>query len=152
VSSAESQSPVESLSLEDIMRRRNEILSELKRLRKIQERVGGKKRVEFLRTLWWKFPKFENNLKWVKPKGKDNKMRLRIKGYPPIAEVGYRTPSSIRGLHPSGLEPVVIANPKDLEGLDPKRHIIYIASTLGSRKRSEVLKIAVERGFKVANG
>lgn len=139
-------------SLEDVMRRRKEVLSGLRRLRKIQRTVAGKQRIEFLRTLWWKFPKFENNLRWVKPKGKDNKMRLRIKGYPPIVEVGYRTPSSIRGLHPSGLQPVVISTPKDLEGLDPNKHIIYIASTVGSRKRGELLKIAVEKGFKVANG
>ncbi len=139
-------------SLEDIMRRRAEILSTIRRIRKIRRRMGGRNKAVFLRTLWWKFAKFENNPRWVKPKGRDNKIRLRIKGYPPMVEVGYRSPSDIRGLHPSGLEPVVIANPRDLEGLDPKRHIIYIASGVGSRKRGELLKIAVEKGFKVANG
>lgn len=138
--------------VESIMKRREEVLSAIKRSRKIQRRISGKRRIVFLRTLWWKFSKFKNNPRWVKPKGRDNKVRMRIKGYPPMVEVGYRTPSDIRGLHPSGLIPVVIASTKDLEGLDPGKHIIYIASSLGSRKRSGLLKEVLEKGFRVANG
>jgi large subunit ribosomal protein L32e len=139
-------------TLEEALKKREEVLKNLRELRKLQNEIQGKKRIEFLRTLWWKFPKFENNLRWVKPKGRDNKMRLRIKGYPPIVEVGYRVPDAIRGLHPSGLEPVVVHNVEELDKLDPKRNIIYIASTVGARKRRHIIEKAAGMGFKIANG
>ena len=64
---------------------------------------------------------------------------------------GYGSDSSLRGLHPSGLEPVVVSSVKDLEGLDPERHIVYIASTVSIRKAMEIRRVAEERGFRVAN-
>jgi len=130
---------------------------------KFREKVKQRKRIlwlklvfkrrkpEFLRHLWWKFPKFQNNLKWKRPRGKDNKMRLKLKGYPPVVSVGYRSPSAIRGLHPSGLEPVVVANARDLEKLDPSKHIVYIARGVSLRKHAELVKLAVQKGFRVAN-
>ncbi|MGC9148648.1 MAG: 50S ribosomal protein L32e [Sulfolobales archaeon] len=126
-------------------------LSSIKNIRKLQKLIKKKSRKEFLRSLWWKFDKFKNNLKWRKPKGRDNKMRLRIKGYPPIVEVGYRTNKEIRGRHPSGLYPVVISSSKDIEKLDPGKHIVYIASGVGFRKKIELINILKERGFKIAN-
>jgi len=78
-------------------------------------------------------------------------MRLQIKGYPPIVKVGYRTPKDIRGLHPSGLEPVRIASVKELEKLNPKKHIVVIASQVGLRKKLEIIRVAKEKGFRVAN-
>jgi len=110
-----------------------------------------KKKPEFLRHLWWKFKKFQNNLKWKKPRGKDNPMRLKLKGYPPVVSVGYRTPKIIRGLHPTGLKPVVIHNIKELENLDPTKVIVYVASTISLKKRVEIIAKARELGFKVAN-
>jgi len=119
--------------------------------RKIKELIMRKDKPEFLRHLWWKFVKFQNKLKWKRPRGKDNPMRLKLKGYPPLASVGYRTPKVIRGLHPSGLKPVVVNNPKELEGLDPSKVIVYIGSTVSLKKRSEILAKARELGIKVAN-
>jgi len=106
---------------------------------------------EFRRRLAERFAKFRNQESWRKPKGKDNKMRLQKKGYPPIVKVGYRNPSIIRGLHPSGLVPVVVSSAKELERLDPKKHVVYISSTVGLKKRLELERAAKEKGFKVAN-
>ncbi len=118
---------------------------------KIIRMIRSKKKPEFLRHLWWKFPKFKNDLKWRRPKGIDNPVRIKEKGYPPIVSVGYRTPKYIRGLHPSGLKPVVIHNIRELEGLNPSEVIIYVGSTVGIRKRAEIIRKAEELGFLVAN-
>lgn len=124
--------------------------ADVERLLRVRKQLKSKK-PEFRRTLWWKFPKFSNNPKWRKPKGIDNPMRLRIKGYPPVVEIGYGSPAAVRGLHPTGLEPVRVASVKDLEKLDPSRHIVVIASSVGLRKRLEIEKQAKQKGFRVAN-
>ena len=126
-------------------------LEVLRSRRKIQRRITSKSKPVFRRYLSWRFWKFERREYWRKPKGIDNKMRLQLKGYPPIVKSGYGTDSSIRGLHPSGLKPARVASPKDLEGLDPQKHIVYIASTVGLRKRVELERMARERGFRLAN-
>ena len=120
-------------------------------LKKIKELIARKKKPEFYRNQWWKFWKFENKLKWKKPKGIDNPMRLKLKGYPPVVSVGYRTPKVIRGLHPSGRRPVVVHNVAELEGLKPEEVIVYISGKVGLRKKEAILKAALERGFIVAN-
>ncbi|BEP17519.1 50S ribosomal protein L32e [Pyrofollis japonicus] len=123
---------------------------EFERLLKVRKLLKSKK-PEFLRTLWWKFPKFKNNPKWKRPKGIDNPIRLKLKGRPPMVDVGYRSPAAVRGLHPTGLEPVIVYNAKDLDKLDPAKHIVYIASSVGLRKRMEIVKEAKSKGFRVAN-
>ncbi len=123
-----------------------EIVKSRRRIRKV---IGRKRDVEFKRYLSWEFWKFERKDSWRKPKGKDNKMRLEVKGYPPRVKIGYRNDGSIRGLHPSGLKPVVISNPRELEGLNPGEHIVYISSSVGLRKRMDLIKLALEKGFRV---
>jgi len=113
--------------------------------------IEKKLKLRFYRNKWWKFSKFRNDPKWRRPRGKDNPMRLRLKGLPPIASSGYGTPAAIRGLHPSGLEPAVVSSLRDLSGLDPSRNIVYISSTVGLRKRLEIVRKAQEMGFRVAN-
>jgi large subunit ribosomal protein L32e len=126
-----------------------EVPDVLKVRRERRRALSRKRDVEFKRYLSWEFWKFERRDSWRKPKGKDNKMRMEVKGYPPRVKIGYRNQADIRGLHPSGLRPVVISNPGDLEGLDPRAYIVYISSTVGLRRRLELVKLAVSRGFRV---
>ncbi len=88
---------------------------------------------------------------WRRPKGIDNKIRMKRKGYPPIVRVGYRGPSDVRGLHPSGFQEVLVHRPEDLAKVDPERQAVRIASTVGLRKRVEIVREAVKRGIKVLN-
>lgn len=114
--------------------------------------IKKKRRIKFLRHQWWKFWKFVNNPRWRRPRGKDNPLRLRLKGLPPRVSVGFGTPKEIRGLHPSGLRPVVVHNVRDLENLNPADVIVYVGRTVGRRKKIEILTKAKELGIMVANG
>ncbi|BAN89729.1 50S ribosomal protein L32e [Aeropyrum camini] len=138
-------------SLDGALAARRSVLSAKRARERLKRIIASKSRRRFLRYLSWRFWKFERRDYWRKPKGNDNKMRLQLKGYPPIVKVGYRTPRSIRGLHPSGLEPVVVSSVKELEGLSPERHIVYIASGVGLRKKQEIKRAALEKGLRVAN-
>ncbi|AFK50768.1 50S ribosomal protein L32e [Thermogladius calderae 1633] len=124
--------------------------SRIERLLELRRKIKEKK-PEFLRYLWWKKPKFENDLKWRKPKGIDNKVRRKLKGYPPLVSVGYGGPAEVRGYHPSGLIPVTVSNVDEIDKLDPSKNIIYISATTGLKKKIEIYRAAVAKGFKVAN-
>ncbi|BDC19346.1 50S ribosomal protein L32e [Acidianus sp. HS-5] len=109
---------------------------------------------DFLRYDWDKYFKLERQEKWRRTRGIDNKTRLKLKGFPPPVDPGYRKPKIIRYLHPSGLRPVVINNVKDLENIAKSKGevIAIISSNVGFKKRLEIIKKASEMGIKLANG
>ena len=125
-------------------------MSEVSRLLRLRN-LMNRRRPRFLRFLSWEFHKLGRHEVWRKPKGNDNKMRLRIKGYPPSVSIGWRGPRKVRTLHPTGLKPVVVYNPHELEKLNPETHIIYIGGSVGFRKAASIREKAAEMGFRVAN-
>ncbi|ALU11378.1 50S ribosomal protein L32 [Ignicoccus islandicus DSM 13165] len=141
------------MSSNDVLAKRKEVLRNLqKRRKKMKKAIKIRNDLpEFIRYHWWRYFRLERGYKWRKPKGNDNKSRLQLKGYPPIVKIGYRTPKDVRGLHPSGLEPIVIHNEKELEKVDASKHIVYIASSVGKRKREIIVKRAAELGIRIAN-
>ncbi|KXB05840.1 hypothetical protein AKJ51_04660 [candidate division MSBL1 archaeon SCGC-AAA382A20] len=88
---------------------------------------------------------------WRKPKGGDSKMRKGKKGHPKLVKIGRRKPKSERGLHPSGFREVLVHNPQELEGINPEKEAIKMASDVGKRKRKEIIGKAKEEGIKVLN-
>jgi len=78
-------------------------------------------------------------------------MRRKVKGWPAQAEVGYRGPRKTRGLHPSGLEEVLVRNVDDLAHVDPDKHAIRIARTVGMKKRADIYVRAGERSIHILN-
>lgn len=112
--------------------------------------MARKKRApKFRRQEWFRFTKLGE--KWRKPRGSDSKMRLGIRGKPAVVSVGYRSPRSVRGIHPSGLVEILVHGPRDLEGLDAGKQAIRIASGVGGRKREHILARAKELGIRVLN-
>lgn len=125
----------------------------LKERRRLQKLIKKKDKPKFLRYDWDKYYRLERQETWRKPRGRDNPMRLQLSGYPPKADPGFGTPKEIRGLHPSGLKPVIVRSMKELENLKGKQDVIvYIASTVGLKKRTEMVSKAKELGIRLANG
>ncbi|MEM3832937.1 MAG: 50S ribosomal protein L32e [Thermoprotei archaeon] len=88
---------------------------------------------------------------WRKPKGQDNKIRLEIKGYTPRVKIGYRNMKKIRSIHPSGYIEVLVHRKEDLVGLQPDKHVVRIAATVGKFKRLSIIEEANKLGLRVLN-
>ncbi len=110
----------------------------------------SRRRPRFIRMNSWYIKRLKDS--WRSPRRSlDNKIRLQRKGFPPMVKVGYRGPKEVRGLHPTGFEEVIVHNVEELEKLNPKRQAARIASTVGRRKRVEIIKRAEELGIRVLN-
>ncbi|WP_254863349.1 50S ribosomal protein L32e [Halovivax gelatinilyticus] len=88
---------------------------------------------------------------WRRPRGGLSKQRRGIKGKGPKVQSGYRTPTAIRGKHPSGFDEVYVENPDDLEGVDGDTEAVRIASSVGGRKRERIEELAEDADIRVLN-
>lgn len=109
-------------------------------------------RLKFLRRHATKLSRLGKNRKklqkWRSPKGRDNKMRLREKGYPRTVEIGYKKCKYIRE-KVEGKEVVYIENIKDIE--KAKKENTLIIKNIGMKKKIEIAKKADEKGLKIKN-
>ena len=121
----------------------------MKELVKLRQEVK-KRKPRFVRYLARRYKKLRKT-GYRRPKGRHNKMRLRIYGKPRMVSASYGAPVKARGLHPSGYREVVVHNIKELENVDPKVFAVRIASTVGTKKKMELIKKAEELGIKVLN-
>jgi len=78
-------------------------------------------------------------------------MRKEKSGWPQKVKVGHGTKASGRGLHPRGLIERLVHNESDLEGLDPKMHIVRLSGQLGEKRRLILLGRARTLNIHVAN-
>jgi large subunit ribosomal protein L32e len=108
-----------------------------------------KKKPKFVRQESWRYKRLKEN--WRRPKGLDNKMRRKIKGWPPTVNVGYRGPKVARGLHPSGYKEVLVYNAEEIKKIDPKTQAVRIAHTVGKRERAKILTEARKRKITILN-
>ncbi|MCD6431488.1 50S ribosomal protein L32e [Candidatus Bathyarchaeota archaeon] len=108
-----------------------------------------KKKPDFVRQESWRYKRLKEN--WRRPRGIDNKMRRKIKGWPVTVSVGYRGPKVARGLHPSGYKEVLVHNAEELKKINPKTEAVRIAHAVGKRKKARILVEARKRKIKVLN-
>ena len=115
-----------------------------------QRGAKNKSRPEFKRQNWFRYKRLGTS--WRRARGIHSKLRRGFKYRPTKVKIGFRGPKSVRGLHPSGFEEVLIQNINDLESLDVKKHAARIASGVGSRKRETIIEKANEMGLRILNG
>jgi len=107
------------------------------------------KKPAFLRQESWRDIKFSKS--WRRPRGLDNKIRQKVKGWPAGPSTGYKGPKIARGLHPSGYREVIIYNVETVATVDPNTQAIRIAGTVGKRKRALIVAEAEKLEIKVLN-
>ncbi len=86
--------------------------------------------------------------KWRKPRGHDNKMRLKRKGRLKKVEVGYRTRKKDRGKI-KGKIPVLVRNLKQAKKI-AKGQLVIIGK-MGKKKRGQIENRVKEKGGEILN-
>ena len=123
----------------------------LRNLIKLRKKIKRKK-PDYYRPYWWRSISQRNKKdSWRRPKGLHNKMKHRLKGKPPLVEVGYGSPRDVKGLLPNGKKGVLVHNVEELLKINKETECAIIASTVGKRKREEIVKKAQELGIEIFN-
>ncbi len=120
-------------------------MSELKKERK----RAMKKKPEFKRHETCKRAKLSDS--WRKPRGKHSKVRQKHRGKRLMPSIGYRIPAKLRGINRAGYREVRVSAPSDIGRLDPKKEMAVIASSVGRKKRLEIMKAAEDAGVGITN-
>jgi large subunit ribosomal protein L32e len=115
---------------------------------RVRARARNKK-PKFVRAESWRFDRFSES--WRRPRGLDNKIRRKIKGWPPGPSTGYKGPKVARFLHPSGYKEVIVYNVADLAAIDPATEAARIGHTVGKRKRALIIEEAKQLDIKILN-
>ncbi|NQU79824.1 hypothetical protein HQ545_08715 [Candidatus Woesearchaeota archaeon] len=114
-----------------------------------KRRLLKKKKPEFIRQDAHKKKKL--GWKWRKPKGSDSKMRVSRRGYKRSVRKGWGSPVLVKGLDRSGLLPVMVSTQTQLETINPKTQIMVMPSSVGTKRRTELVTQAISKGITVQN-
>ena len=90
----------------------------------------------------------KNKLTWRKPRGRDNKLREKIRGKLRKVSIGFRTEKKGRGKIQDKIV-VVVGNLK--QASEVKKEDLVMIKKIGNKKRIEVEKKIKELGGKILN-
>ena len=116
---------------------------------KVRARARNKK-PKFVRAESWKYDRF--SLSWRKPRGLDNKIRRKIKGWPARTQHGLQRtksrpiPTSIRIPRSHSFQ-----RSQTYQLLTPNTQAARIAHTVGKRKRALIIAEAKNLNIKILN-
>ena len=137
------------MSEEEYKPRQNPVLDKQTKKDLSKRNRMSHKRPSFKRQNWFRYKRLGE--KWRRPRGIHSKMRRHFKYRIPVVQVGFRGPASVRGLHPSGFEEVLVHNTKEVENVNPETQAVRISSTVGDKKRELIVKKADELKIRVFN-
>jgi large subunit ribosomal protein L32e len=91
---------------------------------------------------------------WRKPKGIDNKVRRRYRGYDMSPKIGYGTRATQRHVLPNGFKKFRVQNPAELDVLimQNRTYAAEIAHNVSARKRVAIVERAKQLDIKLLNG
>ncbi len=89
--------------------------------------------------------------RWRYPQGRHSAIRQVHRGRQPMPTPGYGSPKAVKGLHPSGLEIVLIHTIPELEKINAAVQGVVIANSVGMKKRLSLLQLAQAKKITVFN-
>jgi len=108
--------------------------------------------MKFIRRSWYRYSKIGERKKkkqvWRSPKGRDNNLREKRRGYSAVVSIGYKTSRKEIGKIRNKI-PVIVRNLKELEKV--KKDEIVIVGGVGLKKKIEIIKKAKEKGIEIQN-
>jgi large subunit ribosomal protein L32e len=106
--------------------------------------------IKFLRRDWKRYPKLGKKRKkkqvWRKPKGRDNKIREKRKGYPARVSIGYKKSEKQKNKGDKK-KLILIKNIQELEKIKPEE--VALIGRVGKKKKIEIIKKAKEKKIPV---
>jgi large subunit ribosomal protein L32e len=112
--------------------------------------IKKKKKPKFLRPNYGRSSRKRIKDNWRRPRGIDNKKRIKKRYMGKSPSIGYSQDKKIRGLHPSGKKEILITNLKELENA-PKDSLIRISSKIGKKLKIKILELAKKLNLKILN-
>lgn len=111
--------------------------------------IKKRKHPQFLRPNYGRKSRSRIKRAWRRPRGIDNKKRLKIAYMGASPSIGYGQPSEIKHFHPAGMKELPAQSPADLA--NAKNVLIRIASGVGRKKRAVIEQAAKAAGLRVLN-
>lgn len=79
---------------------------------------------------------------WRKPRGRDNKMREKRRGYPAVVSIGYKKPEN-------KIKVSLVNNLKEIQEIKKGEEIII--GKVGKKKKIELIEFALKKGLVIKN-
>ena len=114
-------------------------------------REGDRRRPRFTRQASYRYWRIGRDEAWRRPRGQQSKQRRHYGYRSTIVSIGFRGPSKVRGLTPSGFRPVLVHTTKEIASLAPATDAAIIARTVGTKRRLVLEEAARKAGVHVLN-
>ncbi len=112
--------------------------------------IKKRKKAKFMRANYGRPSRRRITEGWKRPRGHDNKRKLKLKEFGSEPNIGWGQPRDVKGKHPLGFHEVLVHNPEQLG--KAKGRLVRIAGGVGKKKRLLIVKKAAELKLTVLNG